>query len=185
MSRALLSLLASLSVTPSFGADPKAVEPVASFALADGWIDFRLERDGKPVTSARVTVLVGTEVWARGETDETGQGTFPRPPGRDCQVVFDLGSGPSAPVPLAFLPDGTVIPTRSPVRDGTAECCVTPTRRTQPVEDSVRSTSLPERLAIGLVVLAFNCICLGVAMWRDRRRNPDPRKTRRTKHERR
>jgi len=174
MSRALLSLLASLSVTPSFGADPKAVEPVAAFALADGWIDFRVERDGKPVTAARVTVLVGKEVWARGETGDTGQGTFPRPPLRDCQVVFDLGTGPSAPVPLAFLPDGTVIPTRSPVRDGTAECCVTPTRRTQPVEQSVPTTSLRERLAIGLVVLAINFVCLGGVMWRARRRKPRP-----------
>ncbi|CAN0472354.1 unnamed protein product, partial [Phaeothamnion confervicola] len=103
--------------------------PVASFASADGFVDLALARAGQPVPGARVTVLVRSDAWSRadawagGATDVGGRWRFPRPPGADCQVVFDVGAGPTAPIPLALLPDGAVIPLSAPVRDGTAECC--------------------------------------------------------------
>ncbi|QJW93134.1 hypothetical protein [Frigoriglobus tundricola] len=189
MSRAALSWLVTLTTVPALAADPKAVEPVASFALVDGWVDFTLERDGKPVADARATVLVGAERWASGETGGTGRGTFPRPPGTNCQVVFDLGAGPSAPVPLTFLSNDSVIPTRAPVRDGTAECCVTPPRRPQPTEPqpperSTPLTPLRDRLIIGAAAVAVNGIWLTWALRRTRRDDSQPSKKRRTQRER-
>jgi len=188
MIRSLFVLLAAFPV--SVRADSKPVEPVAAFTLADGWVDFRLEKDGKPVKGARVTVLVGNRIWAQGETGDGGQGTFPRPTGTHCQVVFYLGSGPSAPIPLAFLDDTTVIPTRSPVRDGTGECCATYARRVTenrlPDEAPTLTTILRDRVIIGSGVLVVGGVYLGYAVWRTRRhKHGSSQHTQRTQRERR
>jgi hypothetical protein len=186
MTRAVCVAALVFFATALRASDPPADPPYASFVLADGWVDFVLERDGQPVADARVTVLVRAEVWARGETGPTGRGTFPRPPGRDCQVVFDLGAGPSAPVPLAFLDEGTVIPTRSPVLDGTAECCVLPTRSKPASRQSPEpSATLRDRLVIGVAVVVVNGLWLAWALRRGRRDEPNPYSKRKHTRERR
>ncbi|WP_171474732.1 hypothetical protein [Frigoriglobus tundricola] len=92
----------------------------------------------------------------------------PAPAGRDCQIVFDVGAGPSAPIPLALLPDGSVIPLNAPVRDGTAECCrpVDPAPVVAPPPRPPASpVTLWHRLLFGAVVLAVNGLVMGWA-WR-------------------
>ncbi|MBP3954418.1 hypothetical protein J8F10_03825 [Gemmata sp. G18] len=167
MCRTALVLAMVLSAGPVRAADP----PTASFTRADGWVNFTLERNGAPVVGARVTVLTGARVWASGETGPAGGGTFPLPVGRgDCQVVFNLGLGPSAPVPLTFSADGTVTPPRAPVL-GAAECCQPP-ERTPPPPPSDRSAPVVPwhlRLAGAGAIAVLGSVCLVVVWCRARR----------------
>ncbi len=172
MIRSLFVLLVAFPVSAR-AADSKLAEPVAAFTLADGWVDFRLERDGRPVKGARVTVLVGNQIWAQGETGDTGEGTFPRPGATDCQVVFNLGSGPSAPIPLAFIADGTMTPARSPVRDGAAECCerprksvsAKPTPNERPAYAAVLAAMLLSPFGIAATFVLVSSLFLGWLLW--------------------
>lgn len=170
MSRAASIAALVLFVAPLRAGDPPGEAPVASFALTDGWVDFQVTRAGAPVADARVTVLTGAEVWARGETGATGRGTFPKPNRPDCQVVFDFGAGPSAPVPLAFPSDGTVVPNRSPVLDGTAECCQPARRATAPPPaPASRGGRVPYRYLIPGLVIAGAVLWIVTVRWRARR----------------
>lgn len=113
---ALIALLASAGpVGAQYG-------PTVEFALADGWVNLRLHAGDTPVTDAKMVVLVGEVVWAEGETDAQGKGTFPQPTAATCQVVFVYSTGTSAPVPLTFTGD-TLTPLSSRVGGVRPACC--------------------------------------------------------------
>jgi hypothetical protein len=183
MNYVIIGLLAAMPLNTSGVSEPESSDPIVTFSLGDAWVDFRLEKNGKPVVAARVRILVGSQTWAEGETGETGRGTFPRPDSMYCQVVFDLGKGPSAPVPLTFLADGTVIPTQSPVLSGTSDCCVIPSRRVASPSPDVTlqtstGTSWRDRVTIGAAVLLVNGTILGWILRRPRHsQNPTERIT--------
>jgi hypothetical protein len=170
---AFIVLLATMLLNQSGVSEPEPSDPIVSFTLTNSRVDFRLEKNGNPVANARVRILVGSQTWAEGETGETGRGTFPRPNSMYCQVVFDLGKGPSAPVPLTFLADDTVIPTQSPVLSGTSDCCVIPSRRlvSSPSDAAPKTStgaSLRDRVTIGVAVLLVNGTILGWILRRPR-----------------
>lgn len=96
--------------------------PTVDFALADGWVKLRLHAGDTPVTDAKLVVFVGDGVWAEGETDDRGNGTFPRPTAANCQVVFQYTTGSSAPIPLTFTGD-TITPASAPVGGARPPCC--------------------------------------------------------------
>lgn len=156
---------------PAVAEDPPAPNPpIARFELEDGWVNVRLERDGKPVPNAKLKVLLdkgdfSKQVWAEGDLEDVGIGTFPVPPAKYCQVVFDLGDGPVAPIPLNFLKDG-LVPTESPVRDGKSVCCLLPLRERKP-EDQEGPT-WREPLLIGAAVLVVNGAIIGWVLRRVR-----------------
>ena len=148
----------------------RAEPPVARFELVDGWLNILVMDGSSPMPGVHIRCLVGSTVWAAGETDDEGRGSFPRPTADWCSLVFDIGAGPSVPVPLSFLKDNTVVPTTALVRDGTAECCIDPTRRpVDPSSDYTRN-SIPwyyqQTLASGLAVIVLGIIW---AFWRWRR----------------
>jgi len=159
----LFACAAVLFCAPVRAAESPADVPVASFEVIDGWIEFKVERDGKPVTGARVTVLVGATVWATGETGPEGRGTFPVPRGGSCQLTFEFGAGPSAPVPLSVLDDKTVVPNRAPVYDGTAQCCVVPPKTPRPPEER---SLLAGPLGVAFAVFVLNALFVGWLWWR-------------------
>lgn len=173
MKRVLIGLIALVAtVAPSAGEDAPSL-PTATFEVEDGWVNVRLQRDGKPVPNTRLKVLVERQLWAEGEMGDEGLGTFPRPRGMYCQLVFDMGAGPAAPIPLNFLPDGTLVPTESPVRDGTAACCVKPASAlTSSVPSDSSEAPTPPwwqgRWQIAAAVLGVNGSVLGWVYWRSR-----------------
>lgn len=174
MISAMIGLLVAMPLASRGVSEPVMSDPVVTFTLSDGWVDFCLEKDGKPVSNAQVTILVGSQIWANGQTGDSGRGSFPRPSGMYCQVVFDLGKGPSAPVPLNFLSDGTLIPTHSPVQSSTADCCtILPRRVVSSPPDvtpkTLTGSSLRDRVTIGAAVLLVNGAILGWALRRSRR----------------
>jgi hypothetical protein len=169
----VIGLLVAIPLATNSVTELVPSDPMVTFNLTDGWVDFHLEKDGKPVINARVKVLVGSQIWAEGETGETGRGTFPRPDGMYCQVVFDLGKGLFAPIPLSFLPDGTLSPTNAPVLSGNSECCEIPSRREVSRSSEVApesSTGSPsrDRMIIGVAVLLVNGTVLGWVLRRPR-----------------
>jgi hypothetical protein len=188
--RGLLALMtAAASASAGKATDdgpPRAEPPEASFRVIDGWLHVRVTDAGRPMPGVHVRCLVGATVWASGQTDADGQGAFPRPTGDWCQLVFDLGAGPSAPVPLTFLPDGTAVPVASPVRDGTAACCVMPPGfpRRSPEATGSTDPSFREPL-LGLGVGGVAC-GLTLAAWRRRaaRRGPGRPSTNSRRHRR-
>jgi hypothetical protein len=115
-----LSLLALLVFAAPVRADDG---PTVEFALKDGWVNLRLHAGTTPVTDAKLIVFVGDGVWAEGETDEKGNGTFPRPAAANCQVVFQYTTGSSAPIPLTFSGD-TITPASAPVGGVRPPCCL-------------------------------------------------------------
>jgi hypothetical protein len=126
--------------------------------VADGWLTVRVTDGPKPRSGVSVTCLVGATVWASGETDADGRGSFPTPTAEWCQFVFDLGVGPSAPVPLTLLKDGTVVPVSSPVLDGTADCCVVPDFRGRRAESASLLTDGEWQAVRGVVVLGIGLV---------------------------
>ncbi|QEG26859.1 hypothetical protein GobsT_16070 [Gemmata obscuriglobus] len=172
MCRAALALVLLAACAPLSAAGPAApAPPEASFTLAGGWVEFVVERNGRPVADARVTVLVGATVWATGETGPTGRGTFPRPAGRDdCQVVFDFGFGASAPIPLTVSDGGTVTPARAPVL-GAVECCQPVRRPAPPASPAPPTVPWGVRLALAGAV-AFLGPAVALALWWRVRRAP-------------
>jgi hypothetical protein len=154
----LLFAVAVSSGTAQVAQSTRVELPEVFMEMKDGWIRLRIVDNGNPVSGAKVQCLVGTQVWASGETDADGRGEFPRPTGEWCQLVIDLGAGPSAPIPLSFLKDGTVIPLSSNIRDGTAACCVLPKLTPTHELASDNSLNLPWFqlfTCLGIVVLAF------------------------------
>ena len=115
-----LSLAALLLLAAPLHADDG---PTVDFTLKDGWVNLRLHAGTTPVTDAKMIVFVGDGVWAEGETDDKGNGTFPRPSAANCQVVFKYETGTSAPVPLTFTGD-TITPASAPVGGARPPCCL-------------------------------------------------------------
>jgi hypothetical protein len=108
--------------------------PTVAFAVNDGWVNLRLHKGDTPVTDAHILVLVGEGLWAEGDTDADGKGSFPKPNAETCQVVFNYSTGSSAPVPLTFTGD-VVTPATAVVGGAKPPCCLPP----QPARDGSAS----------------------------------------------
>lgn len=136
---ALAAAVGGFSEAPNPSAVPQP--PEAAFTIdRSGWLTIRLTDGGRPVPGAAVRCLVGSHVFAEGETDDNGSGSFPAPTAGTCQMVFDLGKGLAAPIPLTFIDKTRVVPTSAAVRDGSLSCCrpsaVPPTAALPPPPES-------------------------------------------------
>lgn len=153
--------------------------PEAAFVVRDGWLNVRLTDAGRPVSGATVRCLVGTHQWAEGETGSDGDGAFPAPKAGTCQMVFDLGAGPSAPIPLTFLTADSIVPTSCAVRDGSRDCC-RPVRLT-PVGDTPAAPAPPTVWPLAVAGLVLGTVLSAAALWLLRRtmRSRTPNHTRR------
>lgn len=147
MPRPLTVLAALLLLAPPARADDG---PTVEFAVADGWVSLRLHKGDTPVADARIFVLVGDGLWAEGDTDADGRGSFPKPTADACQVVFAYSTGSSAPVPLAFKGDA-VTPPSAVVGGAKPPCCLTPDVPAGPPPDE--SSLNRQRLGVFAVVL--------------------------------
>lgn len=159
-------MLPSVFVAVAFDSVPP-VDPEAAFTLADGRLGVRVTRGGEAIPGAQVRCLVGTRVWATADTDADGRAFVPRPPKDWCQVVVDVGAGPTAPIPLTLLPPDEVVPKSWTVGGDAAECCLAPTvlPRAEPTPKPEPPSPLISDLLFGLglgTVLAG----LGFAVWR-------------------
>jgi hypothetical protein len=159
-------MLPSVFVAVVFAAVPP-VDPEAAFTLADGRLGVRVTRGAEPLSGARVRCLVGTQVWATSDTDADGRVYMPRPPKDWCQVVVDVGAGPTSPIPLSLLPPDGVVPKSWTVGGDAAECCVVPTHLPRAEPKSAPKAS-PNAVPEVLLGLALGTVVSGLAyaVWR-------------------
>jgi len=163
---ALAAVVGGFSEAPTPPAVPQP--PEAAFAIdSSGWLTIRLTDGGRPVPGASVRCLVGTHVYAEGETDDNGGGSFPKPTSGTCQMVFDMGKGLAAPIPLTFIDKTRVVPTSAAVRDGSLACCrpsaVPPTAADPPRPAPTPAPVWPLSLAglgIGVAVSALTLLAI-------------------------
>lgn len=165
-------MLPSALLVAAFTVHPVVDPPEAAFALTDGRLVVRVTHAGRPLGGVTVRCLVGREMWATADTDADGRASVPRPPKDWCQVVCDLGAGPTAPIPLAVLSDDEVVPKSFPVRDGAADCCMPPRRPPAEMPPPARpgQNVSPELLGLGLGTLLTGLACV-VWRWRAARRS--------------
>jgi hypothetical protein len=105
-----------------------AAEPQVAFVVADGWVEFALTQDGRPVAGAQVRVFAATgHRYADGETGPEGRGVFPLPPGPSFRVEIKLGDRTADPILLTPVGDH-VVPTEVLLSFGLAPCCKVPSR---------------------------------------------------------
>ncbi len=79
---AVVLLATIVSVSPV-----AAGEPQVAFGVKDGWVEFTLAQDDKPVPDAQVRVFTTNgHKFAEGETGPGGRGEFPLPPGHSFRV---------------------------------------------------------------------------------------------------
>jgi hypothetical protein len=159
VSRSPRPCLTALAVLLLAAGQCAAAKPEASFALVDGWIEARVEQDGKPVAGARVEVfdVIGAP-FAQGETAEQGIGTFPRPKGHTCRLAVTIGGKPCESVLLTFEGE-SVSPARVQLTFNDRSCCRT-SGRGQPPFDDEPDFDPPGRVAL---LLAAGGCCLSGA----------------------
>src|SRR3954469_22529686 len=133
--RSACSCLTALAALLLAAGQCAAARPEASFALVDGWIEARIEQDGKPVAGARVEVfdVIGAP-FAQGETAEQGVGTFPRPRGHTCRLAVTIGGKPCDSVLLPFEGE-SASPPRVQLTFGDRSCCRTTGRGRPPYDE--------------------------------------------------
>jgi hypothetical protein len=107
-----------------------AGKPEISFALVDGWVETRVEHDGKPVPKAiiRVFDVIGAP-YAEGETAENGVGSFPKPREHTCRVAMNILGKECESILLRFDKDNKIYPPRVQVTFNDRSCCVVPSVR--------------------------------------------------------
>lgn len=122
MHRVCAALLAALA----WAGSADAGKPEATFALAKGWVEFRIEQDGSPASGATVEVFdaVGAPV-ANGETGEGGEGSFPKPAGHTCRLLVTVKGKACDSVLLLFDGPASVRPARVQLTFGDRSCCKT------------------------------------------------------------
>jgi hypothetical protein len=126
--RPLLIAAAVLIGIPLTAPIGRAAEPQVEFEVKDGWVEFVLTRDDKPVPDATVLVFdSGGNKFAEGETGAQGRGLFPLPPGAEFRVEFKVDGRNADMIRLAPV-DGRVVPNRVLLSFGLAPCCRTPSR---------------------------------------------------------
>lgn len=109
-------------------APARAAEPQVAFVVKDGWVEFTLTSDDKPVPDAQVRVFDGQGgKFAEGETGPAGRGEFPLPPGHSFRVEIRIGDRTADPILLTPI-DDHVVPTNVLLSFGLAPCCRVPSR---------------------------------------------------------
>jgi hypothetical protein len=98
------------------------VGPRASFALEHGWVQVQVRQEKGPVADARIRVFDDAEqVFAEGETDEQGVGSFPAR-GHTCRIGITINGKECDLIPL-HLDGKTAEPARVLLTFGTRPCC--------------------------------------------------------------
>ena len=113
------------ALLPAAGSIP---EPEGTFEIAGSNIRIGVRRsDGSPATNVRVR-LYDRQLRQLGDTrtDHTGCAVVPVPKTETCQVIIDLDSQPSNPIPLAILPGPALVPKSAAVTFGMRPCCRVP-----------------------------------------------------------
>lgn len=158
--------------------DPcRAAEPRASFTVDAGWVNFRLTRDGEPISDARIKVLDARgEQFATGETGKDGDGSFPLPTGPCCIVEFEVGGKTADPIRLTPR-DGGVFPREVLLSFGLAPCCRAPSRGGalygEPTPDAPGDAMPRWLLVAGISGVVFFTSVIGGLIWSARReQNP-------------
>ena len=117
-----------LLATVVFVSPVAAGEPQVAFVVKDGWVEFTLAQDDKPVPDAQVRVFTTNgHKFAEGETGPGGRGEFPLPPGHSFRVEIKLGDRTADPILLTPI-DNHVVPTNVLLSFGLAPCCKVPSR---------------------------------------------------------
>lgn len=120
---AVVPLATALFASPVAGGEPQV-----AFAVKDGWVEFTLTRDDKPLADAQVRVFTANgHTFAQGETGPEGRCEFPLPPGPDFRVEIKVGDRNADPIRLTKI-DDYVVPTNVLLSFGLAPCCKVPSR---------------------------------------------------------
>lgn len=167
---AAVVLLATVSdATPALATEPQVV-----FGVKDGWVEFSLTQDDKPVADALVRVFTTDgHRFAEGETGPGGRGLFPLPPGHSFRVEIKVGDRTSDSILLTPI-DDHVVPTNVLLSFGLAPCCRVPSRGMfGSGEQEVPSTTSPASTPIwAQVVCSVLFTALGVSIiWLSRCRS--------------
>jgi hypothetical protein len=98
-------------------------EPQATFSLKDGWVEFALRKDGRPVANATILIMDERGVkFGEGETGEEGQAAFPLPRGSSFVVEIKAGDRTADPIRL-FKSEAGIEPARVLLSYGLRPCC--------------------------------------------------------------
>jgi hypothetical protein len=98
-------------------------KPEVSFSAEGGFVTLRLEGPAGPIADAIIKAYDHVEfVFAEGETDEAGIGTFPAPAGGVCRIGITIKGKECDLIPLHVRPDA-VDPPRVQLTFGTRPCC--------------------------------------------------------------
>jgi hypothetical protein len=154
-----------------------AAEPQVSFGVKDGWVEFTLTHDDKPVADAQVRVFTTNgHQFAEGETGPGGRGEFPLPTDHSFRVEIKIGDHTADPILLTPI-DDHVVPTNVLLSFGLAPCCKVPSRGTFGSEsrDQSQPASPPGSFPIwAQVVCSVLFTALGVSIiWMSRRHPTD------------
>jgi len=156
---------------------PAVSIPSARFAVVDGWLEIRVQRDDRPgaITRLRVLDATGLQV-AGGETDRQGFASFPRPKG-DIYIIFDLGSGLESPIRLRFPgKSSSVVPNHVLLAGGKKPCCLVSSFRRLATADNCPGRWIFVEASLGVV-------CLGGAVFLYQRKRPGKQSPRLLKEE--
>lgn len=105
-----------------------ALEPQVAFKVRKGFLELELQKEGKPVPNAAITVrdnLGG--IFAEGETGPKGEGSFPLPKSPSFSLEFRVDGRLSQPVTLTMV-GGEVVPMEVLLNFELRACCRIPSR---------------------------------------------------------
>ena len=105
-----------------------ALEPQVAFKVRKGFVELELQKEGKPVPNAAITVrdhLGG--IFAEGETGPKGEGSFPLPKSPSFSLEFRVDGRLSQPVTLTMV-GGEVVPMEVLLNFELRACCRIPSR---------------------------------------------------------
>lgn len=139
-----------LLATVVFVSPVAAGEPQVAFVVRDGWVEFTLAQDDKPVPDAQVRVFTTNgHKFAEGETGPGGRGEFPLPPGHSFRVEIKIGDRTADPIMLMPI-DDHVVPTNVLLSFGLAPCyrgTYTPSAKPGEYGDLLHGTFVIDRAA--------------------------------------
>jgi hypothetical protein len=176
MVRFFWGLVASCVAAHALAQTPTPDGPVVTFDVEAGWVNFRVTSNGQDIANARMSVVVGDKIWAKGDTNEEGKGTFPVPPAESCLLMFEFDTGDTQPLPLSFLADGSVSPTRAMIRGALPSCCK-PRAAVPPASTSVEPDAGLPPWWIQVGVLLASGVGLGWVYFRGTGTRATPRRT--------
>ena len=166
-----------LLATVVFVSPVAAGEPQVAFVVKDGWVEFTLAQDDKPVPDAQVRVFTTNgHKFADGETGPGGRGLFPLPRGHFFLVEIKIGDRTADPILLTPI-DNHVVPTNVLLSFGLAPCCKVPSRGMFGSEVQDAPTTSPTATSPGSFPIWAQVVCsvlftaLGISIiWMSRRR---------------